>query len=64
MKIKSLTPKTALEVQPTDMFLIEDQEDTKQISAEELAKYLFENNIANEIITTVVNRILAGEIIP
>jgi hypothetical protein len=40
MKIKDMTSKTSLEVQDTDILVIEDSEDTKQITVEEFKKYL------------------------
>ena len=40
MKIKDMTSKTSLEVQDTDILVIEDAEDTKNITVEEFKKYL------------------------
>lgn len=63
MKIKEMTAKTSLEIQATDVFLIEDTEDTKQVSMEELVEYLFAGNVAKEIIATAVNGILDSEFV-
>lgn len=40
MKIKDMTSKTSLEVQDTDILVIEDAEDTKQITVKEFKEYL------------------------
>ena len=61
MKIKEMTSKTSLEIQATDVFLIEDLEDTKQVSAAELVEYLFAGDMAKKIISAAVSEILGGE---
>lgn len=63
MKIKEMVAKTSLEIQKTDVFLIEDLEDTKQVTAEELVEYLFAGDMAKRIITAAVNEILSDEYI-
>ena len=61
MKIKEMVAKTSLEIQSTDVFIIEDLEDTKQVTAKELIEYLFAGDIAKEIITVAINGILDSE---
>lgn len=61
MKIKEMTAKTSLEIQATDVFIIEDLEDTKQVSAAELVEYLFAGDMAKKIISAAVSEILGSE---
>lgn len=44
MKITELTAKTSLEVEDTDLLVIEDAEDTKQITVGELKEFLFSSS--------------------
>lgn len=46
MKISNMTAKTALEVQDTDVLVIEDGIDTKQITVAELREYLLSSGIS------------------
>lgn len=65
MKIKDMTTKTSLEVQDTDLLVIEDEEETKSITVAEFKQALklaFDENtdkkiklVVNDIITNVVS---------
>ena len=61
MKIKEMTSKTSLEIQASVVFLIEDLEDTKQVTAAELVEYLFAGDTAKKIISGAVSEILSSE---
>ncbi len=61
MKIKEMTAKTSLEIQVTDVFIIEDLEDTKQVSVAELVEYLFASDMAKKNISAAVSEILGSE---
>ena len=43
MKINDMIAKTALEIQDTDILVIQDGEDTKQVSIADLKEYLCES---------------------
>ena len=45
MKIKNLTTKTSLEIEDSDVLVIEDMEGTKQITMQEFKEYLLNNGI-------------------
>ena len=45
MKIKDLTSKTSFEVNENDVLVIEDGEDTKQITVKEFREYLLGSGI-------------------
>ena len=63
MKIKKMTAKTALEIQKTDVLIIEDADDTKQVSTEEFAKYLFSTQLGKDIIREIVENVLSSSAI-
>lgn len=46
MKISNMTAKTALEIQDTDVLIIEDGEDTKQVTVAELRTYMLSSGIS------------------
>ncbi len=46
MKISNMTTKTALEIQDTDVLVIEDGEDTKQVTVAELRTYMLSSGIS------------------
>lgn len=64
MKIKDMTSKTSLEVQDTDILVIEDAEDTKNITVEEFKKYLgIGNNIeidTKKLINQTIDNIISS----
>lgn len=45
MKISDLTSKTSLEIEDSDILLIEDDYDTKQVSVKEFKEYLLDNGV-------------------
>ena len=45
MKISNMTSKTSLEINDTDILIIEDIEGTKQVSIQDLRQYLLDNGI-------------------
>lgn len=45
MKISNMTSKTSIEINDTDVLLIEDSEDTKQVSVKEFREYLLSHGI-------------------
>ena len=58
MKISNMTAKTSLEIQDTDVLVIEDQEDTKQVSIAALRDFLnttYEENTKKLINQTIDN---------
>ena len=60
MKIKDMTTKTSLEVEDTDLLVIEDGEDTKSITVGEFKKLLNLSSDANvqKTVKTIVNETL------
>lgn len=60
MKIKDMVSKTSLEVQDTDLLVIEDEEDTKSITVSALKELLNDNtiriakNVVNEAIDNII----------
>lgn len=64
MKIKDMTSKTSLEVQDTDILVIEDAEDTKQITVKEFKEYLgIGNNIeidTKKLINQTIDNIISS----
>ena len=61
MKIKDMVSKTSLEVQDTDLLVIEDEEDTKSITVSALKELL--NNDTTRIAKNVVNETIDNIII-
>ena len=61
MKIKDMVSKTSLEVQDTDLLIIEDEEDTKSITVSALKELL--NNDTTRIAKNVVNETIDNIII-
>ena len=45
MKIKNMTSKSSIEINDTDILIIEDSEDTKQVSVKEFREYLLTQGI-------------------
>ena len=45
MKISNMTAKTSIEIQDTDVLVIEDTEGTKQVSVKDFKQYLLDNGI-------------------
>lgn len=70
MKISNLTAKTSLEIDENDVLVIEDKEDTKQVSVKEFKEYLINNGITkstkmliNEMMDNVINSLKASKYI-
>lgn len=68
MKISNLTAKTSLEIQETDILVIEDAEGTKQITVKEFREYLMNNGITkstkmliNDMMDNVINSLKASK---
>lgn len=68
MKIQNMTTKTSLEIQDTDVLIIQDGEDTKQVSVGDLRDYLVANGISkstkmliNETLDNVINSLKASK---
>lgn len=68
MKIKDLTSKTSLEIEDTDVLVIEDGDDTKQISVKEFKEYLLGNGITkntkmliNQMMDNVINSLQSSK---
>ena len=62
MKINDMVAKTALEIQDTDILVIQDGEDTKQVSVADLKEYLCESLSINtkKIINQTIDNIIAS----
>ena len=62
MKINDMIVKTALEIQDTDILVIQDGEDTKQVSIADLKEYLCESLNINtkKIINQTIDNIIAS----
>ena len=62
MKINDMIVKTALEIQDTDILVIQDGEDTKQVSVADLKEYLCESLSINtkKIINQTIDNIIAS----
>ena len=62
MKINDMIAKTALEIQDTDILVIQDGEDTKQVSIADLKEYLCESLSINtkKIINQTIDNIIAS----
>ena len=70
MKIKNLTTKTSLEIEDSDVLVIEDMEDTKQITIKEFKDYLLNNGITkstkmliNQMMDNVIGSLQASKYI-
>lgn len=70
MKIKNLTSKTYLEIEDTDVLVIEDNEGTKKISMQEFKEYLLNNGVTkstkvliNQMMDNVINSLQASKYI-
>lgn len=68
MKISNLTAKTSLEIQETDILVIEDAEGTKQVTVKEFKEYLMNNGITkstkmliNDMMDNVINSLKASK---
>lgn len=68
MKISNLTSKTSLEIQDTDILVIEDAEGTKQITVQEFKEYLLNSGITrstkiliNDMMDNVINSLKASK---
>lgn len=70
MKINNMTSKTSLEIQETDVLVIQDGEDTKQVSVKEFKEYLLNQGITrstkmliNDMLDNVINSLKASKYI-
>ena len=70
MKIKNLTTKTSLEIEDSDVLVIEDMEGTKQITMQEFKEYLLNNGITkstkmliNQMMDNVITSLQASKYI-
>ena len=70
MKIKDLTSKTSFEVEEDDVLVIEDGEDTKQITVKEFREYLLGSGVTkttkmliNEMMDNVINSLQSAKYI-
>lgn len=70
MKINNMTSKTSLEIQESDVLIIQDGEDTKQISIKELKEYFLNQGISkntkmliNETLDNVINSLKTSKYI-
>lgn len=70
MKIKDLTAKTSFEVEDDDVLVIEDGEDTKQISVKEFREYLLGSGVTkttkvliNEMMDNVISSLQSAKYI-
>jgi hypothetical protein len=70
VKIKNLTTKTSLEIEDSDILVIEDAEGTKQIALKEFKEYLINNGITkstkmliNQMMDNVINSLQASKYI-
>lgn len=68
MKISNLTSKTAIEIQDTDILVIEDSAETKKITVKEFRDYLMNNGITkstkmliNEMMDSVIHSLQASK---
>ena len=68
MKIKNLNTKTSLEIEESDVLVIEDGEDTKQITVKEFKEYLIKNGISkntkiliNQMMDNVIESLKASK---
>lgn len=55
MKISAMNSKTSLEVQDTDLLIIEDNEDTKSISVKDLCEYINSKNTETKKTKVLIN---------
>ena len=70
MKISNLATKTSLEIEESDILVIEDKEDTKQITVKEFKEYLLNNGVTrctkiqkNHMLDNVINSLRASKYI-
>lgn len=70
MKISNLTTKTSLEIEESDILVIEDKENTKQVTVKEFKEYLLNSGITkntkmliNEMMDNVINSLKASKYI-
>lgn len=70
MKISNMTSKTSIEINDTDVLLIEDSEDTKQVSVKEFREYLLSHGVTrntkvliNDMLDNVINSLKASKFI-
>jgi hypothetical protein len=68
VKIKNLNTKTSLEIEESDVLVIEDGEDTKQITVKEFKEYLIKNGISkntkiliNQMMDSVIESLKASK---
>lgn len=68
MKIKNLNTKTSIEIEESDVLVIEDNEDTKQITVKEFKNYLLNNGISkntkmliNQMMDNVIDSLKASK---
>lgn len=70
MKIKNMTSKSSIEISDTDILIIEDNEDTKQVSVKEFREYLLTQGInrntkllINDMLDNVINSLKTSKFI-
>lgn len=70
MKIKNLTTKTSIEIEDSDVLVIEDREGTKQITVKEFQEYLMNNGVTkstkmliNQMMDNVITSLQASKYI-
>lgn len=70
MKISNLTNKTSLEIQDTDLLVIEDAEDTKSVTVKEFRDYLINQGVSkntklliNNMLDSVINSLKTSKYI-
>lgn len=57
MKISNMTTKTSLEISDNDIFIIEDNQDTKSVTAAELRDYFFRDKHVEKIVNDTLDRV-------
>lgn len=70
MKIKNMTSKSSIEINDTDILIIEDNEDTKQVSVKEFREHLLTQGInrntkllINDMLDNVINSLKSSKFI-
>ena len=61
MKINDMTAKTSLEIQDTDILVIQDGEDTKQVSVADLRDFL--NTTSDKNVKKLINQTIDNIIV-
>lgn len=70
MKINNMTTKTSLEIQDTDVLVIQDGEDTKQVSVGDLKEYFITHGVSkntkiliNDMLDNIINSLKSSKYI-